>query len=65
MRVRLVTALLAGIAVFAAQAADAPSQPAAAATDSRAVMTGDQVVQILDETVDWYRTLGSQQQAAT
>ena len=32
---------------------------------SRAVMTGEQVVQILDETVDWYRTLGTQQQAAT
>lgn len=28
-------------------------------------MTKDQVVQILDETVDWYRTLGAQQQAAT
>ena len=27
-------------------------------------MTGDQVVQILDETVDWYRTLGTQQQAS-
>ena len=33
--------------------------------DSRAVMTGEQVIQILDETVDWYRTLGMQQQAAT
>ena len=32
---------------------------------SRAVMTGEQVVKILDETVDWYRTLGTQQQAAT
>ncbi|MDY6945563.1 MAG: mechanosensitive ion channel [Pseudomonadota bacterium] len=32
---------------------------------ARAVMTGEQVVQILDETVDWYRTLGTQQQAAT
>jgi small-conductance mechanosensitive channel len=32
---------------------------------SRAVMTGEQIVQILDETVDWYRTLGTQQQAAT
>jgi small-conductance mechanosensitive channel len=31
----------------------------------RAVMTGEQVVQILDETVDWYRTLGVQQQSAT
>jgi small-conductance mechanosensitive channel len=29
------------------------------------VMTGEQVVQILDKTVDWYRTLGTQQQAAT
>jgi small-conductance mechanosensitive channel len=32
---------------------------------SRSVMTGDQVVEILDDTVDWYRTLGTQQQAAT
>src|SRR5882757_2403752 len=29
------------------------------------VLTGDQVVQILDNTVDWYRTLGAQQQTAT
>jgi small-conductance mechanosensitive channel len=29
------------------------------------VLTGDKVVQILDETVDWYRTLGAQQQTAT
>jgi small-conductance mechanosensitive channel len=29
------------------------------------VLTGAQVVQILDETVDWYRTLGTQQQNAT
>ncbi len=29
------------------------------------VLTGEQVVQILDETVDWYRTLGTQQQNAT
>lgn len=28
-------------------------------------MTGEQVVEILDETVDWYRTLGTQQQTAT
>lgn len=41
-----------------------PAQPDAQ-LDSRAVMTGDQVVEILDETVDWYRTLGTQQQAAT
>jgi hypothetical protein len=29
------------------------------------VLTGEQVIQILDETVDWYRTLGTQQQYAT
>ncbi len=28
-------------------------------------MTGEQVMRILDETVDWYRTLGAQQQSAT
>jgi hypothetical protein len=47
-----------------AQAADAPG--ASAASDSRvSVLTGEQVVQILDDTVDWYRTLGTQQQNAT
>jgi len=65
MHARIATAVLTGIAVFAARAADAPSQPEANAALSRAVLTGDQVVQILDETVDWYRTLGVQQQAAT
>ncbi len=28
-------------------------------------MTGEQVVKILDQTVEWFRTLGAQQQAAT
>jgi hypothetical protein len=28
-------------------------------------MTGPQVIQLLDQTIDWYRTLGIQQQAAT
>src|SRR5262245_17152586 len=41
-----------------------PAAPAPALT-SRAVMSGDQVVRILDETVDWYRMLGVQQQSAT
>ena len=27
-------------------------------------MTASQVIQVLDQTVDWYRTLGLQQQAA-
>jgi small-conductance mechanosensitive channel len=32
---------------------------------NRAVMMGDEVVRLLDETVDWYRMLGVQQQSAT
>jgi len=65
MRVRLALLILLGaFAPHAGEAEAAPQVPAAAA-DSRSVMTGDQVVQILDETVDWYRTLGIQQQAAT
>src|SRR5258706_591841 len=40
--------------------------PPISAPDSRAsVLTAEQVIQILDETVDWYRTLGAQQQNAT
>jgi small-conductance mechanosensitive channel len=47
-------------------AADAGSQPAASVTTSHvSVLTGDQVVQILDQTVEWYRTLGTQQQTAS
>ena len=47
-------------------------KPAAAVAASQAspsnrvsVLTGEQVIQILDDTVDWYRTLGTQQQNAT
>src|SRR6185503_20488289 len=32
---------------------------------NRAVMQSDEVVHVLDETVDWYRMLGVQQQSAT
>ena len=46
-------------------AQDADPAETAAPLTSRAVMTGDQVVRILDETVDWYRMLGVQQQSAT
>lgn len=62
MRIPLVSLLvLAGSLGYAAET-EAPNPPV---PDSRAVMTGEQVIQILDETVDWYRTLGMQQQAAT
>ncbi len=50
-------------ALASAHAQDA--QPETAPPASRAVMTGEQVVRILDETVDWYRMLGVQQQSAT
>src|SRR5690349_1024366 len=65
MRTSIPAIALTGLLALAAQAAEAPDPQPAAASDSRAVMTGDQVVEILDETVDWYRTLGAQQQAAT
>jgi small-conductance mechanosensitive channel len=54
----------------ATPAKDAASQGAAAdkpaaAEASRAVMNGEQVIRILDETVNWYRMLGVQQQSST
>jgi small-conductance mechanosensitive channel len=52
-----------------------PGAPAAVAAESQPVspqppahvspLTAEQLIQILDETVDWYRTLGIQQQNAT
>lgn len=70
MLVRLALFALFGTVSMFALAADrvasdpAPPKPFDPLTQ-RAVMTGDQVVQILDQTVDWYRSLGTQQQAAT
>src|SRR3982074_3562644 len=66
MHSRPVTALLAAIICAAsAHAAVSPDSSAGAAPDSHAsVLTADQVIQILDDTVDWYRTLGTQQQNA-
>jgi small-conductance mechanosensitive channel len=67
MLARFVLAALFAFVTLEAVAADDAKPPAAAkkVEDQRAVMTGDRVVQILDETVDWYRMLGIQQQAAT
>jgi len=51
---------------LSAGAQSPPATPEAPASlDRRAVMNGQQVVEILDETVAWYRTLGVQQQSAT
>lgn len=57
-------AVLTVASMFALAADDAPAKPVDPLAQ-RAVMTGEQVVQILDQTVDWYRSLGTQQQAAT
>jgi small-conductance mechanosensitive channel len=65
MLARLALAALFAIVTAQAVAADAAPPANSVKSDTRAVMTGDQVVQILDKTVDWYRTLGVQQQAAT
>lgn len=66
MRLHRPLALLFAAAGLLSLGASAQTETAApAATGSRAVMTGDQVIRILDETVDWYRTLGAQQQSAT
>jgi small-conductance mechanosensitive channel len=53
-------------AVPAAPAAQSAAGPAAApnAAPMAAPMTAPQVIQLLDQTIDWYRTLGIQQQAA-
>ncbi|HEY6484569.1 MAG TPA: mechanosensitive ion channel family protein [Steroidobacteraceae bacterium] len=56
-RLLALLALITGLGT--ALGADAP---AASASAHVAVLTANQVVQILDETVDWYRTLGVQQQ---
>lgn len=76
MRRRSTFALISAVGLFGggAHAADpgapaagvpAAAAPAVGASPRVAVLTGEQVVQILDETVDWYRTLGTQQQNAT
>jgi small-conductance mechanosensitive channel len=63
-KIALLAALTLPFGMVAAAAEQAPANKPDPVTE-RAVMTGEQVVQILDETVDWYRTLGTQQQAAT
>jgi hypothetical protein len=60
--------LFAALSIYggSAHATDPGNSPAGTAPESQvSVLTGAQVVQILDDTVDWYRTLGTQQQNAT
>jgi hypothetical protein len=55
----------AGRAVTAEPKAAAPAAANPAPANRVSPLTAEQLLQILDETVDWYRTLGTQQQSAT
>ena len=60
--------LLLFVASLSGAVAAAPAEPAVAAPAAEnrvSPLTAEQLLQILDETVDWYRTLGIQQQSAT
>ena len=49
----------------APQAEASPTEAPPVAPGAAALMTGPQVIQVLDQTIDWYRTLGVQQQVST
>jgi len=64
--VRVILILLLGSLLGAGTPAPAPAPASAASSDNHvSALTAEQLVQILDQTVDWYRTLGVQQQSAT
>ena len=68
MRYRLpaVLLLLLGLLPGAPAVAAAEAQTTAPQPPTRvSPLTAEQLIEILDETVDWYRTLGIQQQSAT
>jgi len=62
---RITAICLAAAVATSVQGQEAQPAGDASAPINRAVMMGDEVVNILDETVDWYRMLGVQQQSAT
>ena len=63
--VRAVLLLLLGLLPISPAAAAEPPAVAPAAENRVSPLTAEQLIQILDQTVDWYRTLGNQQQSAT
>ena len=64
--VRAILILLLGPLLGAGTPTPAQAPASAASADNRvSPLTAEQLVQILDQTVDWYRTLGVQQQSAT
>ena len=60
----LVVSAFALLLVLNAPRSVAAQAPAAPTATPVAPMTGPQVIQVLDQTVNWYRTLGIQQKAA-
>src|ERR1700726_628821 len=56
--------LCAALAARAAPSASPPSTLAPATSPPPAPLSGPQVIRLLDQCIDWYRTLGIQQQAA-
>jgi small-conductance mechanosensitive channel len=60
IRLKIMLCMLLPMALHAASA------PQTSAKDAQvSILTGGQVIQILDDTVEWYRALGTQQQNAT
>src|SRR5882762_5789753 len=49
----------------ASQAEASQAEASQVAPGAAALMTGPQVIQVLDQTIDWYRTLGIQLQVST
>src|SRR6202049_5086475 len=63
---RFVLIVILGSYLASTSAADEGSQPPGPVASAQvSVLTGAQAVQILDQTVEWYRTLGTQQQTAS
>ena len=65
MRLPCVIGTIAALSLWVGVEVAAPTDAAPAPPSRASVLTAEQVIQILDETVDWYRTLGTQQQNAT
>jgi len=65
LRLMLIGLLASGMAGTAMAAAQPQPTPQPTPQPHVSVLSADQVIQILDQTVEWYRTLGTQQQTAT
>ena len=65
MRVTLLSVLLLVSPAIGGAATAEPKAAGPAGAEHVSLLTAEQLLQILDETVDWYRTLGTQRQSAT